>query len=60
MYLLYTLYKLYNQQYIVTVHKTTFKSIIYLQIHTQHVLALKDHVQGNSHYNNGASLKLLT
>ena len=45
MYSLYNLYKLYNQQYIITVTKTTFQYIIYLQIHTQHV---KDHVQGNT------------
>jgi hypothetical protein len=48
MYLLYILYKLYIQQYIITVHKTTIQSVIYLQIHTQHGLTLKDHVQGNT------------
>jgi hypothetical protein len=48
MYSLYILYKLYNQQYIITVHKTTFQSITYLQIYTEHVLTLKDHVQGNT------------
>jgi len=60
MYSLNTLYKLYNQQCIITVHKTLFQSIISLQIHTQHIPILKDHVQGNSHYNNGASRNLLT